>query len=93
MGWAREGVCAQEGFLAEVSLDVDLRAQAHISQEGKGAECLEPLAVGTACAKAWKGEYGCSGNRQGLCCGLLGGGEVVDEVEGEAKQQSLLQRI
>lgn len=66
MGWAQEGVGAQEGFLAEVSLDVDLRAQVHISQEGEGAEFLEPLAVGTAWAKAWKEEYGCSGNRQGL---------------------------
>lgn len=28
-----------------------------------------------------------------VLCGLLGGGEVVDEVKGEAKQQSLLQRI
>lgn len=66
MGWAREGVCAQEGFLAEVPLDVDLRAQVHISQEGERVECLEPLAVGTACAKARKGEYGCSGNRRGF---------------------------
>lgn len=28
-----------------------------------------------------------------VLCDLLGGGEVVDEVEGEAKEQSLLQRI
>lgn len=48
LGWAQKGVCAQEGFLAEVSLDVDLWAQVHISQEGKRVECLEALAVGTA---------------------------------------------
>lgn len=28
-----------------------------------------------------------------VLCGLLAGGEVVDEVKGEVKQQSLLQRI
>lgn len=43
-----------------------LQGQVHISQEVKRVECLEPLAVETACTHVWKGEYGRLGNRHGL---------------------------
>lgn len=52
LGWAQDGVCVQEGFLAEMSLDLGLEAQAHISQEVKRVGCL-PTAEGM-----WKGMEG-----------------------------------
>ena len=67
MGRACEGVCTQEGFLAEMSLDLSLEIQVHVSQEVKMVGWWEILAEETACAKTWRGEYGYLGNR----CGLL----------------------
>lgn len=66
MGRALEGVCTQEGFLAEKSLDLSLEIQVHVSQEVKRVGWWEILAEETACAKTWRGEYGYLGNRRGL---------------------------
>lgn len=78
-------VCAQEGFLEEMSLDLGLQAQVHTNHKVKGVECLEPLAVGTACAKTWKREYRCSGNRYGLVWLICGVGRRSTKLKGEAK--------
>ena len=67
MGWAHKGVCTQEGFLAEMSLDLSLEIQVHVSHEVKRVGWWEILAEETACAKTWRGEYGYLGDR----CGLL----------------------
>lgn len=72
-GWdgLQRGVCAQEGFLAEMSLDLGLQAHVHVSQEAKWVGRPGPRAVGTACVETSKGEHGCSGSRR-VRYGLLG---------------------
>lgn len=66
MGRAREGVCTQEGFLAEMSLDLSLEIQVYVSQEVKRVGWWEILEEETAGAKTWRGEYGYLGNRRDL---------------------------
>lgn len=66
VGWAHAGVCTQEGFLAEMSLDLSLEIQVHLSQEVKRVGWWEILAEETACAKTRRGEFGYLGNRRGL---------------------------
>lgn len=43
-GLGSQGVCTQEGFLAEMSLDLSLEIQVHVSQEVKRVGWWEILA-------------------------------------------------